>query len=130
MVNLCQVLILRKWYNHIDKPSSDGTQEHIKSTGGETMFKNQRYLTRGVQSEIPIELQLFMWRCIDGLPEECDYFQVFRLENINGKQKITHFSEQPEYHREYLIQTGNPITAKVYIIDSDTYSTMLLAEEY
>ena len=94
------------------------------------MFKNQRYLTRGVQAEIPLELQLFMWSYIDGLPEECDYFQVFRLENIDGIQKITHFSEQPEYHREYLIPTDKPITAKVYIIDSDKYSTMLLAEEY
>jgi len=25
------------------------------------MFSNQRYITRGVQSEIPIELQFFMW---------------------------------------------------------------------
>ena len=24
----------------------------------------------------------------------------------------------------------NPVTAKLYVIDSDTYSTMLLAEEY
>lgn len=94
------------------------------------MFNNQRYLTKGVQAEIPLELQLFMWGCIDGLPEERDYFQVFRLENMGSIQKITHFSEQPEYHKEYLIPTGNPITAKVYIIDSDTYSTMLLAEEY
>ena len=94
------------------------------------MFNNQRYLTRGVQAEIPIGLQLFMWGCIDKLPEERDYFQVFRLENFNDIQKITHFSEQPEHHKEYLIPTGNPIIAKVYIIDSDTYSTMLLAEEY
>ena len=27
------------------------------------MFDNQRYLTRGVQAEIPLELQLFMWDC-------------------------------------------------------------------
>ena len=94
------------------------------------MFNNQHYLTKGVRVGIPLELQLFMWSCIDGLPEECDYFQVFRLENIDGIQKITLFSEQPEHHREYLIQTANPITTKVYIIDSDTYSTMLLAEEY
>ena len=94
------------------------------------MFKNQRYLTRGIQSEIPIELQLFMWGCIDKLPEECDYFQVFKLENMGGIQKITHFSEQPEYHREYLIPTDKPITSKVYIIYSEEYSTMLLAEEY
>lgn len=94
------------------------------------MFNNQNYLTRGIQAEIPSELQLFMWGCIDGLPVERDYFQVFQLENFNSIQKITHFSEQPEYRKEYLIQTDNPITAKVYIIDSDTYSTMLLAEEY
>lgn len=94
------------------------------------MFNNQRYLTRGVQAEIPLELQLFMWSCIDGLPEERDYFQVFKLENMNGIQKITHFSEQPEYRKEYLIPIANPITAKVYIIDSVEYSTMLLAEEY
>lgn len=94
------------------------------------MFNNQRYLTKGVQSEIPIGLQLFIWGCIDKLHEKQDYFQVFRLENFNGIQKITHFSEQPEYHREYLIPTDKPITSKVYIIDSDEYSTMLLASEY
>lgn len=94
------------------------------------MFNNQHYLTKGVQTEIPIELQLFMWGCIDRLHEECDYFQVFKLENFNGIQKITHFSEQPAYCKEYLIPTDKPITAKVYIIDSDEYSTMFLAEEY
>ncbi len=94
------------------------------------MFNNQRYLTKGVQSEIPIGLQLFMWNCIDRLPEERDYFQVFKLETLNSIQKITHFSEQPAYRKEYLIPIDNPITAKVYIIDSDEYSTMLLASEY
>lgn len=95
------------------------------------MFDNQRYLTKGVQAEIPLALQIFMWSCIDGLPEECDYFQVFRLESFGTMQKITHFSEQPEYRMEYLIPSkDNPITAKVYVIDSEEYSTMLLAEEY
>ena len=94
------------------------------------MFNNNRFLTRGVQAKIPLELQLFMWGCIDRLPEERDYLQVFRLENMHGIQKITHFSEQPEYRKEYLIPTDKPITEKVYIIDSDEYSTMFLAEEY
>lgn len=94
------------------------------------MFDNQRYITRGIDSEIPLWLQIFMWECVNKMPEPKDYFQVFRLENLNGIQKITHFSEQPEYHKEYLIPTNKLITAKIYIIDSDTYSTMLLAEEY
>lgn len=94
------------------------------------MFNNQRYLTKGVQAEIPLELQIFMWECVGRMSEPKDYFQVFKLENFNGIQKVTHFSEQPEYRKEYLIKTDNPITEKVYIIDSDEYSTMLLAEEY
>lgn len=94
------------------------------------MFNNQRYITRGVLTEIPFELQLFMWSCIDGLPEERDYFQVFKLKHLEGIQRITHFSEQPECRKEYLIPTDNPITAKVYVIDSEDYSTMLLAKEY
>ena len=95
------------------------------------MFSNQRYLTRGVYSEIPIELQLFMWECIDRLPENRDYFQVFELENLNSIQKIKHFSEKPKYRMEYLLPTiANPVTTKVYVIDDGDHSTMLLAEEY
>ncbi|MFQ9076046.1 MAG: DUF960 domain-containing protein [Lachnospiraceae bacterium] len=94
------------------------------------MFQNKRFLTRGVQAEIPIELQLFLWHCIDQLPEEQDYFQVFALKEIDGKQHIHHFSEQPEYSKEYQISTEKPIAAKVYVIDDTDHSTMLLAEEY
>ena len=94
------------------------------------MFDNQRFLTRGVDAEIPLELQLFLWSCIDRLPEERDYFQVFKLEALGEMQRISHTSEQPEYHMEYIIPTEKPITAKLYVIDSEEYSTMLLAEEY
>ena len=95
------------------------------------MFNNSRYLTKGVQTEIPFELQILMWGCIDSLPQERDYFQVFELEIINCIQRIHHFSEQPEYSMEYLIPTiANPITAKIYVIDDGEHSTMLLAEEY
>ena len=43
------------------------------------MFNSDRYLTRGVQAEIPFELQLFMWYLVSNLPEPKDYLQVFRL---------------------------------------------------
>lgn len=94
------------------------------------MFNSNRYLTRGVQTVIPFELQFFMWSLIDQLPEPKDYFQVFKLTVQDGKQHISHESEQPEYHKEYDIETENPVTAKVYVIDDDTHCTMLLAEEY
>ena len=95
------------------------------------MFDNQRYLTRGVNETIPFEIQAFMWDCIDRLPEdERDYFQIFELEDIGGMQHIVHKSEQPEYCMNYFIPVLKGITAKVYVIDSEDYSTMLLAEEY
>ena len=94
------------------------------------MFQNKRFLPKGVQAEIPIELQLFLWNCIDQLPEERDYFQVFKLDVFNGKQHIHHFSEQPEYSQDYMIDIANPVNQKVYVIDDTDHSTMLLAEEY
>lgn len=94
------------------------------------MFKNGRYITRGVQLKIPIELQLLMWSCIDSLPERRDYMQVFILRRIGEKQSISHSSEQPNYHMEYLFPSDDPITKKVYVIDDGEHSTMLLANEY
>ncbi len=95
------------------------------------MFTKQRYLTRGIEADIPPALQMFMWECINELPSESDYFQAFELENIDGMQRIHHFSERPEYSMEYLLTTiADPVTAKVYVIDDGDNTTMLLAEEY
>ena len=94
------------------------------------MFQHKRFLTRGVQAEMPIELQLILWNCIAQLPEARDYFQVFKLDVFNGNQLIHHFSEQPEYSKEYMINLANPVNQKVYVIDDIDHSTMLLAEEY
>lgn len=94
------------------------------------MFKNARYLTCGVNAEIPPEIQLFLWGCIDQLPPERDYLQVFDLTPMGDMQSIVHSSEQPEHRMTYIIPSDHPITAKVYAIDSGDYSTMLLASEY
>jgi hypothetical protein len=94
------------------------------------MFNNSRYLTAGVAATIPEFLQLFIWNCIDRLPDERDYLQVFRLEPFGEMQQLRHTSEQPAHQVFYMIPADEPITAKVYVIDSETYSTMLLAEEY
>lgn len=95
------------------------------------MFQNARYLTRGVDAEIPLHLQLFMWGCVDRLPEKRDYLQVFELEPLGKKmQRITHTAEQPDHRMTYLISTEEPITAKIYVIDDGDHSTMLLASEY
>ena len=94
------------------------------------MITNERYLTCGVDSTIPMELQLFMWECVEKMHGEKDYLQVFELKAEGPMQRISHSSEEPEYHRVYLIPSDAPITAKIYIIDDGDHSTMLLAEEY
>ena len=94
------------------------------------MFTNERYLTCGVDNTIPMDLQLFMWECVEKLPEQKDYLQVFTLQPSGSMQRLTHTSEEPEYHREYIIPSDTPLSAKVNIIDDGDHSTMLLAEEY
>lgn len=101
------------------------------------MFDNSRYMTMGVKNEIPTELQLFMWDCINKLNEqekELDYLQVFELQKIRFNdfeyQRIEHRQEVPKYKRIYNIFPAEMVDAKVFIIDDGSYSTMMLAEEY
>ena len=90
-----------------------------------------RYLTRGVDESILPELRVFMWAMIDNMPEPKDYLQVFNLYIVDGVQIVKHSSEQPEYEMLYVFpEIEEPVTVKVYVIDSDDYCTMLLAEEY
>jgi len=94
------------------------------------MFQNDRYLTCGVENVIPLELQMFLWQCVDGLPEPRDYLQVFDLKPKGNLQSITHRSEEPEYRMDYLLPADSPISEKIYVIDDGTHSTMLLSSEY
>lgn len=94
------------------------------------MFQNQRYLTRGIESSIPLRLQTLLWDLIDLLPPERDYLQVFWLKPFGGMQQVIHTAEEPEYKKVLLFPSDDLITAKVYVIDDDDHTTMLLAEEY
>jgi len=94
-------------------------------------FKNQRLITKGVAGKVNPLLQVFMWQCIDNMPPPKDYLQVFKCSVYDGKQKITHVQEESEYQREYLIISDAPFfVGKIFVIDDETHSTMLLAEEY
>lgn len=95
------------------------------------MFNGKRFVTSGIAEKVPLELQVTMWNMIDTMDEQKDYLQVFDLSEENGKQKIVHSQEQPEYKKEYLFKTGTPfLCAKIYVIDDVTHSTMLFNYEY
>jgi hypothetical protein len=102
------------------------------------MFKkNNRYVTRGVNTEVDIRLQLIMWSMIDNLNEkgniEVDYLQVFKLRKEGDSMVIEHSQEEPEYKEVYSLELDDveiDSKIKIYVIDSGEYSTMLLPEEY
>lgn len=103
------------------------------------MFGRNRYITKGINHGLPMELAIFLWSRIDALKVESDgdmdYLQVFELKEItdpevNANQLVIHRTEQPEYLRTHAITIDQPITEKVYVIDSVDYSTMLFAHEY
>ena len=94
------------------------------------MHNAKRFLTCGVDSTIPLELQMFLWECVERMPIPRDYLQVFELKPVGILQAVTHSSEEPAYKMEYVIPMSNPIAEKVYIIDDGDHSTMLLANEY
>ena len=94
-------------------------------------FNNRRYITCGVEQKVDPLLQVFLWHCIDTMPKPKDYLQVFTCTESDGKQKIIHSQEEPEYKMEYLINMDAPFfVGKIFVIDDESHVTMLLAEEY
>ena len=76
------------------------------------------------------KIKLSSWNLICKMPVDKDYLQVFSLSCDKGRQRIRHTQEIPEYSKEYIFNTDNPVTAKVFVIDNTIYSTMLLDSEY
>ena len=100
------------------------------------MFENPKYITRGIAHEIPAEIQLELWIMIENLKMngtiKLDYLQVFRLSNLDGKLKIRHRQEEPEYHNEIVVEFSFlPVdNTKIFVIDNGSCSTMMLDDEY
>lgn len=102
------------------------------------MFKkDKRYVTRGVNEEVDVRLQLIMWSMIDKLKDEesveLDYLQVFKLRREGNKIVINQSQEVPEYSCTYEIELEDvqlDDEIKVYVIDSGEYSTMIFPSEY
>lgn len=102
----------------------------LLNLGGIAIFKNQKMLTREVLEKIPVLHQFIMWELICDLPVNKDYLQVFSMSEENGKQKLIHSQECPEYKKEYILPLSPIITGKVFVIDDGEYSTMLMNYEY
>ncbi len=95
------------------------------------MFQNPKYLTCGAQRTLPAWLVPLLWHLIGHIPDEQrDYLQVFRLSRTATGQHITHEQEQPPYSYEMDVPCDDAVNAKIFVIDDQTHSTMLLAEEY
>ncbi len=96
------------------------------------MFENERYVTRGVNAEIPAWIQMVLWVMIDALEIQKDWLQVFRLTSETDTLKIIHVQEEPEYSQEVNLPLygRSSVEAKIFVIDDGDHTTMLLAEEY
>lgn len=101
--------------------------------------KDNRYITRGINIEVPPILREALWRLVEmqieqGLP--MDSLQIFKLcgswYNNEFVQKIEHIQEQPPRSAilHIKIKPEQIVNAKIYIIDSVSYSTMLFSYEY
>ena len=102
-------------------------------------FEGKKYLTRGVDNTIPIQLQIFIWEVIEDLTRseiELDYLQIFTISKTESMITVEHKQEEPvEFIREYNLLDidilGVDVEAvKIYVIDNVDHCIMLLAEEY
>ena len=95
--------------------------------------KENRYITRGINEKIDLQLQILLWNLVDDLKVEKDYLQVFKLSRTGEVINIEHIQEVLEY-KSFIKVNAKDLEfkeeIKIYVIDSGVYSTMLLSEEY
>ena len=103
------------------------------------MFEpNSRYITRGIQETLPVDIQLLLWLAIDSLritaKAPLDYLQVFTFEKEGDLLVIRHEQEKPrrvQVHNTPFREAYRAILGeKVYVIDDGDHSTMLYARDY
>lgn len=102
--------------------------------------KEKRYMTKGVDNQIPKKIQYRCWQLIDQAVSkgeyELDYLQIFEFNRDDQRQSITiiHSQEQPfaiKYHEFKITQELIDFRIKeLWVIDDETCQTMLLPEEY
>ena len=98
------------------------------------MFKkDNRYVTRGVNEEVDIRLQLMIWSMLDKLKDEgnveLDYLQVFRIRKEGNKIVINQNQEVPEYSCTYEIELEDiqiDDEIKLYVIDNGVEGSIIL----
>lgn len=97
------------------------------------MFKKEnRYMTKEIAENLPVEIAILLWDLIDNLTVEKDYLQIFEINPIGlGVVEIVHKQEVLEYEASIYIQNDLiKDKLKIYAIDSIEYSTMMFSNEY
>ena len=87
-------------------------------------MEHDKYITAGIQNEIPLPLIHIMWSMIEAITGEVD--------TSTGKvvkQAIRHFQEVPPYESHATCQSVGIRHRKVYVIDDGPYSVMCFPEE-
>lgn len=101
----------------------------------------ERYITRGIASNLPEALQQQLWKMVSyreyeqAKEQSTDYFHIFQFNMYNEQLYIKHKQERPDYVKIHKTNIKQPINInKVYVIREDdvgfSYYVMLLPEEY
>lgn len=106
------------------------------------MFNTQenRYITRGVNEQVPKEKQQHCFQLIDEKAKQAeitlDYLQIFEFNRDDQRGTITiiHRQEEPFFIDYSEIRITKDLVnfqiKELWVIDDHTHQTMLLPEEY
>lgn len=101
-------------------------------------FDGKRYITRGVNENIPLDIQIIIWELIDNLVKndvKTDYLQIVEISSFPSVEGIslilTHSQEVEPYKKKYEVRKyKESLNFRIYVIDDIEHCTMMLASEY
>lgn len=102
------------------------------------MFDNKRYITRGIDSVVPLSIQVIIWQMIDNLigkKNNIDYLQKFKVTCSNKFIRIEQSSTKPKYESTFEFHTvsvgmdDTEQTYTIWVMDDGECSLMMFPNE-
>lgn len=89
-------------------------------------------MTAKIGEKVPQNVLKFLLECVDQLPNNKDYLQVFDLDtDSEGILHVVHTQEEPEYREEYSIPLNEvTLKGKIFIIIEKVALTIMWSHEY
>ena len=88
------------------------------------------FITPKIADALSVATQNLLWLMSRACEAKENALQIFRLLSYGDQQQIIYSYPPKHYESKVIIPWPTPITAEIYVVNSENYAIMMFANEY